>query len=94
VCRRIITKKSKQRFGELEFKYFGGSDVANRLDITLLIRSPNFGGLQIPVPFKIEYLVEELSPTFGDLTTKKYVSFEESNKNYLLVVIIFLNLVR
>jgi hypothetical protein len=25
-------KKSKQRFGELEFEYFGGSDVANKLD--------------------------------------------------------------
>ena len=24
-------KKSKQRFGELEFEYFGGSDVTNRL---------------------------------------------------------------
>ena len=24
--------KQKQRFGELEFKYFGGSDVANKLD--------------------------------------------------------------
>ena len=24
-------KKSKQRFGEFEFKYFGGSDVANKL---------------------------------------------------------------
>ena len=23
--------KQKQRFGELEFKYFGGSDVANKL---------------------------------------------------------------
>ena len=25
------SKESKQRFGELEFKYFGGSDVANKL---------------------------------------------------------------
>ena len=24
-------KKSKQRFGEFEFEYFGGSDVANKL---------------------------------------------------------------
>ena len=26
-------KKSKQRFGEFEFKYFGGSDVANKLNV-------------------------------------------------------------
>ena len=24
-------KKSKQRFGEFKFEYFGGSDVANKL---------------------------------------------------------------
>ena len=24
-------KKSKQRFGEFEFEYFGGSDVVNKL---------------------------------------------------------------
>ena len=28
--------KQKQRFGELEFEYFGGSDVANKLE------NPNF----------------------------------------------------
>ena len=27
-------KESKQRFGELEFEYFGGSDVANKLKVS------------------------------------------------------------
>ena len=27
-------KKSKQRFGEFKFEYFGGCDVANKLQIT------------------------------------------------------------
>ena len=27
-------KRSKQRFGEFKFEYFGGCDVANKLQIT------------------------------------------------------------
>ena len=34
--------KQKQRFGELEFEYFGGSDVANKLNILKYNNSTNW----------------------------------------------------
>jgi len=37
VCCRFIKKKSKQRFGEFESEYFGGSDVENKLNIMIIL---------------------------------------------------------
>jgi hypothetical protein len=58
-------KNHNKRFGELEFEYFGGSDVANKLFHKSQLEDEGFKEELLNLPLKASYSIGDLANRFN-----------------------------